>query len=308
LASMAVNINIHIRGGDAADVVDVADAATNAATKRRPFGMAILPRVKGRIELQNVSFSYPSRARMRVLQNKSLLFKARHKYALCGPSGCGKSTVLQLIMRLYDVPLANAGRVLLDGRDIRELCPRWMRTQIAIVTQQPVLFTGTVFENIVYGHTFKQHDRSSSSQPGMPAASQGVTSGDKRARHLDAVVAAAKVANAHNFINKLPKGYSTMVSTALLSGGQLQRLAIARAVLRGAPILLLDEVTSALDPRSAAQVNTALLAVSRDKTVIYVTHDRDPLPGFERINLPPPPPSARAISHERSERGGAFAS
>ena len=214
-----------------------------------------------------------------------------------------------------------------------------------MVQQQPVLFSGTVADNIAYGYVESLQDgdrrvgqRQSQMQEEQTAeeerraklAEKGnsnnsdkktattTTKKKKNEQKQDGkqqagkthgvpgeavpppftredVVAAAKVARAHDFISKLPLGYDTVVGNGLLSGGQQQRIAIARAVMRDAPILLLDEVTSALDPRSARLVTDAIRRCSEGRTVIYVTHERETPPGFERVALPPPPPTRRQV-------------
>ena len=150
--------------------------------------------------------------------------------ALVGPSGCGKSTVIQLLQRFYD---PNAGQILIDGRDMRDYNLKWLREQIGIVSQEPNLFATTIAENIRYGR-------------------EGVT--------REEIEAAAKAANAHDFITSLPDKYETLVGSrgTQMSGGQKQRIAIARALVRDPKILLLDEATSALDNESEAIVQAAL--------------------------------------------------
>ena len=156
--------------------------------------------------------------------------KVGQTVALVGPSGCGKSTVIQLLQRFYDPA---QGQVLIDGRDAREYNLKWLREQMGIVSQEPNLFATTIAENIRYGR-------------------EGVTQ--------EEIEAAAKAANAHNFIMSLPDKYETLVGSrgTQMSGGQKQRIAIARALVRDPKILLLDEATSALDNESEAIVQAAL--------------------------------------------------
>ncbi|XP_026736582.1 multidrug resistance protein 1B-like isoform X2 [Trichoplusia ni] len=199
---------------------------------------------EGSIELKNVVFQYPSRSNVPVLKGVSLSVKRGQSVALVGHSGCGKSTIIQLISRYYDV---SSGSVCVDNIDVRELSVRWLRSQIGLVRQEPVLFNNTVRENIRYGR--------------------------EDASDLD-IQAAAKQANAHQFIIKLPKGYDTLVGErgASLSGGQKQRIAIARALVREPRLLLLDEATSALDTASEAKVQLALDKAAQGRTTVVVAH------------------------------------
>ncbi|KAL4425508.1 hypothetical protein ABPG75_009524 [Micractinium tetrahymenae] len=198
---------------------------------------------RGELELARVSFAYPARPQRSIIRNLSLVFPAGKTSALVGESGCGKSTIVQLLLRLYD---PSSGAVLLDGRDVRTLPLRWLRAQVGLVSQQPVLFASTIFENI--------------------ALTTGAT--------MEQVVQASIAANAHSFIEKLPNGYDTVVGEqgSNLSGGQRQRIAIARAVLLNPRILLLDEATSALDPACERAVQEALEALMPGRTCIAVAH------------------------------------
>ncbi|KAJ0181234.1 hypothetical protein K1T71_003319 [Dendrolimus kikuchii] len=200
--------------------------------------------IEGSINLNNVVFNYPSRPDVPVLRGINLSVKRGQSVALVGHSGCGKSTIIQLLLRYYDVM---SGSVSIDGHDVRELSVKWLRAQIGVVGQEPVLFNTTVKENIRYGR---------------------VDATDKD------VEEAAKQANAHNFIMKLPNGYDTMVGErgAAISGGQKQRIAIARALVRNPQILLLDEATSALDTTSEAKVQKALDKAQQGRTTIVVAH------------------------------------
>ncbi|XP_037800229.1 ATP-dependent translocase ABCB1-like [Penaeus monodon] len=202
------------------------------------------PSVKGMIEFKDVRFNYPSRPDVRVLQGVSLSIEPGQTVALVGSSGCGKSTCIQLIQRFYD-PLD--GHVFLDGREIKTLNIGWLRDQIGVVGQEPVLFATSVAENIRYGR-------------------EGVS--------MEDIQAAAKEANAHDFIMKLPKQYETNVGErgSQMSGGQKQRIAIARALIRQPKILLLDEATSALDTQSEAVVQQALDKVRKGRTTVVVAH------------------------------------
>ncbi|KAK3580600.1 hypothetical protein CHS0354_002698 [Potamilus streckersoni] len=186
--------------------------------------------VRGNIEIKDIHFHYPSRPDIKVLKGLSLRVDVGKTVALVGSSGSGKSTVVQLIQRFYN---PQQGQVLIDGNDITDLNLKWLREQIGVVSQEPVLFATTIKENIRYGRT-------------------DVT--DKE------IEEAAREANAHEFISKFPKGYDTPVGDrgAQMSGGQKQRIAIARALVRNPKILLLDEATSALDNESEAIVQMAL--------------------------------------------------
>ena len=175
----------------------------------------------------------------------SLTIEAGQTVALVGPSGCGKSTLVALLERFYD-PLA--GEVLLDGTPLRELNVRWLRQQLGLVMQEPVLFDGSIGENIAYGK-------------------EGATQSE--------VEASARVANAHDFIFGLPDGYGTPAGQSghtALSGGQKQRIAIARAILKDPEILLLDEATSALDAESERKVQMALEKLMVNRTSLVIAH------------------------------------
>ncbi|KAF2289882.1 hypothetical protein GH714_039013 [Hevea brasiliensis] len=203
-----------------------------------------LDSVTGLVELKNVDFSYPSRPDVRILNNFTLNVSAGKTIALVGSSGSGKSTVVSLIERFYD---PNSGQVLLDGHDIKTLKLRWLRQQIGLVSQEPALFATTIKENILLGR---------------PDADQ------------IEIEEAARVANAHSFIVKLPEGFDTQVGERglQLSGGQKQRIAIARAMLKNPAILLLDEATSALDSESEKLVQEALDRFMIGRTTLVIAH------------------------------------
>ncbi|XP_051022358.1 bile salt export pump [Acomys russatus] len=203
-----------------------------------------LDRIKGEIEFHNVTFHYPSRPEVKILNNLSMVIKPGKMTAVVGSSGSGKSTALQLIQRFYD---PTEGMVTLDGHDIRSLNIRWLRDQIGIVEQEPVLFSTTIAENIRYG---------------------------REDATMEDIVQAAKEANAYNFIMALPQQFDTLVGEGggQMSGGQKQRVAIARALIRNPKILLLDMATSALDNESEARVQGALNKIQHEHTIISVSH------------------------------------
>ncbi|MDG1025737.1 MAG: ABC transporter transmembrane domain-containing protein [Gammaproteobacteria bacterium] len=199
---------------------------------------------KGLLALEAVTFSYPSRPENPALDNVTLRIQPGESVALVGPSGAGKSTLFDLVLRFYD---PQAGNLALDGIDIRELDPQDLRSHIAIVSQQPTMFTGNVWDNIRYGR---------------PDASD------------DEVREAAESAFASEFVEKLPEGFDSYLgeSGIRLSGGQKQRIAIARAILKDPEILLLDEATSALDAESERKVQMALEKLMVNRTSLVIAH------------------------------------
>ncbi|KAI9733531.1 MAG: hypothetical protein M1834_003131 [Cirrosporium novae-zelandiae] len=201
---------------------------------------------KGRIEIQNVSFRYPSRPDRLALDNFNLTIEAGQYVALVGPSGCGKSTLVSLIERFYD---PTSGLVKVDGQDISKLNVNQYRRMISLVSQEPTLYSGTIRENIAIGLAGQEVDD-------------------------DAIIDVCKQANIYDFIASLPSGLSTPIGSSgtLLSGGQKQRLSIARALLRNPRILLLDEATSALDTESEALVQAALDTATQHRTTIAIAH------------------------------------
>ncbi|KAM5568512.1 hypothetical protein ABKV19_016195 [Rosa sericea] len=201
--------------------------------------------VKGDIELRHVSFKYPTRPNVPIFQDLCLTIRHGKTVALVGESGSGKSTVISLLQRFYD---PDSGHITLDGIEIQKLQLKWLRQQMGLVSQEPLLFNDTIRANIAYGK-------------------------DGNATEAE-IIAAAELANAHKFISSLQQGYDTVVGErgVQLSGGQKQRVAIARAIMKAPKILLLDEATSALDAESERVVQDALDRVMVDRTTVVVAH------------------------------------
>ncbi|KUJ21301.1 multidrug/pheromone exporter, ABC superfamily [Mollisia scopiformis] len=223
-----------------------------------------IPSPEGAIELRGVKHVYPSRQEVVVMNDVDLVIPAGKVTALVGASGSGKSTIIGLIERFYP-PVA--GQVLLDGQDIQTLDLKWLRQQISLVSQEPVLFRTSVYGNIVHGLI------------GSPMEN---ASDEKK---MELVIEAAKMSNAHEFISSLPEGYDTDVGERgfLMSGGQKQRIAIARAVISDPKILLLDEATSALDTKSEGVVQAALDAASKGRTTVVIAHRLSTIKGADNI-------------------------
>jgi subfamily B ATP-binding cassette protein MsbA len=218
-------------------------SATDATAMARDFRT---------IEFRDVSFKYEDNL---VLRNISLTVRAGETIAIVGKSGGGKTTLVNLLPRFYDV---SGGAILIDGKDMRSLTLESLRSTMAMVTQQTILFNDTVGNNIAYGHT---------------------------ERPADAIAAAARAAHADGFIGGLPQGYDTVIgeSGVKLSGGQRQRIAIARALLKDAPILILDEATSALDSESEREVQNALDALMQGRTSFVIAHRLSTIMNADRI-------------------------
>ncbi|WVO18341.1 protoheme IX farnesyltransferase [Cryptococcus depauperatus] len=219
-------------------------------------GKTLSKSLVGSIELRNVDFAYPSRADAKVLDGLNLRIDKGERIALVGGSGSGKSSIQLLLLRFYD---PTAGSILFSGKDIKEYIPESWRSRIGVVQQDPVLFGGTIEENIAYGH---------------PTATR-----------ID-VERAAKVAHC-DFIEKLPQGYDTIISKNSLSGGQRQRIVIARALVGNPSVLLMDEATSALDSESERAVNAALndLFMNSNITVILIAHRLSSIASADRVVL-----------------------
>ncbi|MGB5200718.1 MAG: lipid A export permease/ATP-binding protein MsbA [Sedimenticolaceae bacterium] len=210
----------------------------------RDEGPEVLGRVRGELVFEDVRFRYPT-ANEDTLRGVSFSIALGETVALVGSSGSGKTTIASLVPRFYEL---NAGRILLDGTDIRDVTLTSLRHQIAYVGQESLLFNDTVAANIAYGCA---HDVSH-----------------------DAIEAAARAAYALDFINELPEGFDTLIGEEglLLSGGQRQRIAIARALLKDAPLLILDEATSALDTESERYVQSALQNLTHDRSTLVIAH------------------------------------
>ncbi len=200
--------------------------------------------VRGGIEVSDLHFSYPNTPQKEIIAGLSMTVSPGETVALVGPSGAGKSTVFSLLLGFYD---GSAGRLSIDGRDVRSIAPRDLRKEISIVPQEVTIFATTIFENIAFGR---------------PDATR------------DEVVAAAIKAQAHGFITGLEKGYDTVVGERgqTLSGGQRQRLAIARAILKDAPVLLLDEATASLDAENEQLVQEGLEQLMDNRSTIVIAH------------------------------------
>ncbi|XP_074358539.1 ABC transporter B family member 4-like [Apium graveolens] len=212
--------------------------------------------VRGDIELRHVNFVYPSRPDIQIFQDLSLTIRSGKTVALVGESGSGKSTIIALLQRFYD---PDSGVITLDGVEIQKLQLKWLRQQMGLVSQEPVLFNDTIRANIAYGKE------------------GGATEAE--------IISAAEKANAHKFISGLVQGYDTIVGErgTQLSGGQKQRVAIARAIVKSPKILLLDEATSALDAESERAVQDALDRVMVNRTTVVVAHRLSTIKGADVI-------------------------
>ncbi|KAM3299663.1 hypothetical protein ACQJBY_040927 [Aegilops geniculata] len=239
--------------------------------------------VQGDIDFMHISFKYPSRPDVQIFSDFTLNIPSRKTVALVGQSGSGKSTVIALLERFYD---PDSGVILLDGVEIKNLKLSWLRDQMGLVSQEPVLFNDTIRANIAYG----KHEEVTEEE----------------------IAAAAKAANAHEFISSMPQGYSTSVGErgTQLSGGQKQRIAIARAILKDPRILLLDEATSALDAESESVVQDALDRVMLGRTTVTVAHRLSTIQGADIIAVLKDGAIVEKGTHETlmGIAGGAYAS
>ena len=201
-----------------------------------------ITKVKGGINFQDVDFAYPEREQ--VISGFGLDIKPGTTQAIVGPTGSGKTTVIRLLLRFHD---PSSGQISLDGDDIKDLRVKSLRSAISLVTQTITLFPGTVMQNIAYG---------------------------KKGATEDEIIEAARIAEAHDFVTSLPDGYETQIGEGghKLSGGQRQRLSIARAVLKDAPILVLDEATSSVDNETEEALQKSLAVISKDRTTIVIAH------------------------------------
>uniref|UniRef100_A0A0E0C6J9 MDR-like ABC transporter n=1 Tax=Oryza meridionalis TaxID=40149 RepID=A0A0E0C6J9_9ORYZ len=243
----------------------------------------IVENVTGSIDFNNVSFKYPSRPDVQIFSDFTLHIPSQKTIALVGESGSGKSTIIALLERFYD---PDSGKISLDGVEIRSLKVSWLRDQMGLVGQEPVLFNDTIRANITYG----KHSEVTEEE----------------------ITTVAKAANAHEFISSLPQGYDTVVGEkgVQLSGGQKQRVAIARAILKDPKILLLDEATSALDAESERVVQDALDRVMVSRTTIVVAHCLSTIKGADMIAVLKEGKIAEKGKHEALLRikDGAYAS
>lgn len=251
---------------------------TSPEVTDRP-GARDLSSVKGDIDLEDVSFSYEGKTD--VLEHINLRIKAGETLAVVGPSGMGKSTLCQLIPRFYDV---TAGRILVDGRDIRDVKQKDLRSRIGIVQQDVFLFAATIYDNIRYG---------------KPDATR------------EEIIEAAKRAELHEDILQMPDGYETYVGErgALLSGGQKQRVSIARIFLKNPPILILDEATSALDSVTEARIQSAFDELARGRTTLIIAHRLSTIRNADRVIVIDGAGIAEEGTHEELlAAGGEYAS
>ena len=244
-------VNLEIQEGlaGATRVFELLDTTTDIKEEERAI---LLPPISQGIDFQKITFKYEQEI---VLKDISLHVKAGDVIALVGMSGAGKTSLLNLLPRFYDV---TQGQILIDGHDIRRVTLKSLRDQIGLVTQQTILFNDTARNNIAYG------DQNCSDRE---------------------IVEAARAANAHDFIERLPQGYDTIIGEqgVKLSGGERQRISIARALLKNAPILILDEATSSLDSDSEAEVQKALDELMKGRTVLVIAHRLSTIRNAHRI-------------------------
>ncbi len=258
-------------------IFEVIDRKPDVAESQNPVS---IEKLKGHVELKNVTFSYePNRP---VLKNVSLSVKSGEMIGLVGHSGAGKSTITNLITRLYDT---SDGEVLLDGVNVKELSFDTLRSNIGMVLQETYLFSGSIAENIAYG---------------------------KGEASRDEIIDAAKKAYAHDFIMNLPDGYDTLIgkSGIDLSGGEKQRISIARAILMNPPILIFDEATSSLDTKTEQQIQKAMQLLIKDRTTIAIAHRFSTLKNADRLIVVEEGCVVEEGTHEElfNKDGGVYAS
>lgn len=244
--------NLNREFGDAAAMTAILNMSPEITDPENPEKSHI---TRGGIVFKNVDFAYPENVEAALFKNLSLRIKPGEKVGLVGPSGGGKTTITQLLLRFMDI---QAGEIDIDGQNIAAIRMSDLRSRMAYVSQEPILFHRTLAENISYGD---------------PKATQQM------------VEAVAKMAHAHDFITALPKGYDTLVGErgVKLSGGQRQRIAIARAMLKNAPILVLDEATSALDSESEVLIQDALWKLMENRTALVIAHRLSTIQRMDRI-------------------------
>ncbi len=261
LYAMTVAVSVGALGSLWTDFMSATGAAKRVfeLLDRQPTiplrGGKTLANVQGLVEFKAVRFSYPSRSDVTVLTSLDLCIKPGEVVALVGPSGSGKSTIASLISRFYD---PDGGQVSLDGANLKDLDGVWLREQIGVVSQDPVLLSATIATNIRYGKADATDEE---------------------------VEAAARDANAHDFIASFPQGYATIVGERgiQLSGGQRQRVAIARAMLKDPRVLILDEATSALDAESEHLVQEALDRLMKARTTVVIAHRLSTVRNADRV-------------------------
>ncbi|WP_406311580.1 ABC transporter ATP-binding protein/permease [Streptosporangium sp. NBC_01639] len=271
LGQLALTVSEAAAGSDR--VIEI--LRTRPTLTDRDAATPLAGRIRGQIDFEDVGFTYPDRTDP-TLRNLSFSAGPGELIVCTGPSGAGKSTLTKLLLRFYD---PTAGRILLDGADIRDLERRSLRDNITILQQENLLFSGTVRDNIAYGR---------------PDAA------------MDDIVRAAVMADVHDFIGTLPQGYDTPLGQRgrLVSGGQRQRIAIARAILRDAPVLVLDEPMTGLDSPTAARIMEPLRRLMSGRTTILITHDLRLIPETARIVVLEPVRSPVRTRIRLSERRG----
>lgn len=244
--------NVNRSFGDATEMTEILNIEADIKDPAKPAKSKMH---RGEVIFSEVNFSYPENEKQKLFKDLNFKIKPGEKVGLVGPSGGGKTTITSLLLRTMDI---RSGEIAIDGQNITDVRQSDLRGKIAYVSQEPILFHRTLAENIKYGNLQSTHQE---------------------------VEAVAKMANAHEFISKLPNGYETMVGErgVKLSGGQRQRVAIARAMLKNAPILVLDEATSALDSESEVLIQDALWKLMEGRTAIVIAHRLSTIQKMDRI-------------------------